>query len=78
MNQVQERMAGRDSRKSLPAWTYNHEEFFELEKQRIFMRSWQVVCFVEGKLFSQGRLCALASGMVAVASAAEGADELRW
>ena len=36
------------------------------------------VCFVEGKLFSQGRLCALASGMVAVASTAEGADELRW
>jgi phenylpropionate dioxygenase-like ring-hydroxylating dioxygenase large terminal subunit len=44
VNQVQEIMAGRDSRKSLPAWTYNHEEFFELEKQRIFMRSWQVVC----------------------------------
>ena len=36
------------------------------------------VCFVEGKLFSEGRLCALASGLVALASSAEGADELRW
>jgi len=36
------------------------------------------VCFVEGKLFSQGRLCAMASGLVALASAAKGADELRW
>ncbi|MCZ6537022.1 MAG: aromatic ring-hydroxylating dioxygenase subunit alpha [Gammaproteobacteria bacterium] len=31
---------------SLPAWTYSHPEFFELEKQRIFRRSWQVVCHV--------------------------------
>ncbi|TDJ12974.1 MAG: PaaI family thioesterase [Gammaproteobacteria bacterium] len=36
------------------------------------------VCFVEGNLFSEGRLCAMASGMVALATAAEGADELRW
>ena len=31
---------------SLPAWTYSHAEFFELEKLRIFRRSWQVVCHV--------------------------------
>ncbi len=36
------------------------------------------VCFVEGNLFSEGRLCAMASGMVALATAAKGADELRW
>lgn len=29
---------------SLPAWTYDNAEFFELERERIFMRSWQVVC----------------------------------
>lgn len=29
---------------SLPAWTYSHPGFFELEKQRVFYRSWQIVC----------------------------------
>jgi phenylpropionate dioxygenase-like ring-hydroxylating dioxygenase large terminal subunit len=31
---------------TLPAWTYEDPEFFALEKERIFMRSWQVVCHV--------------------------------
>ena len=25
---------------TLPAWTYDNAEFFELEKERIFMRTW--------------------------------------
>lgn len=29
---------------SLPAWTYRDPEFYELEKERIFRPSWQVVC----------------------------------
>jgi phenylpropionate dioxygenase-like ring-hydroxylating dioxygenase large terminal subunit len=29
---------------SLPAWTYSDPEFFELEKERVFTRAWQVVC----------------------------------
>jgi phenylpropionate dioxygenase-like ring-hydroxylating dioxygenase large terminal subunit len=29
---------------SLPAWTYNNEEFFRLEAELIFRRSWQLVC----------------------------------
>ena len=29
---------------SLPAWTYGDPEFFELEKERVFAASWQVVC----------------------------------
>lgn len=29
---------------SLPAWTYHDAEFFELEKERAFRASWQVVC----------------------------------
>jgi phenylpropionate dioxygenase-like ring-hydroxylating dioxygenase large terminal subunit len=29
---------------SLPAWTYSDPEFFELEKERVFAPSWQVVC----------------------------------
>ncbi|KPL68244.1 2Fe-2S ferredoxin [Erythrobacter sp. SG61-1L] len=29
---------------SLPAWTYHDQEFFELEKERVFASSWQVVC----------------------------------
>ncbi|HAU21654.1 MAG TPA: aromatic ring-hydroxylating dioxygenase subunit alpha [Erythrobacter sp.] len=29
---------------SLPAWTYRDSEFFELEKERVFAPSWQVVC----------------------------------
>ncbi len=32
------------SRLSLPAWTYENAEFFALERQRIFLRSWQIVC----------------------------------
>lgn len=31
---------------TLPAWTYDNAEFHALEKERIFMRTWQVVCHV--------------------------------
>ena len=31
---------------SLPAWIYCDPEFFELEKQKIFRTSWQLVCHV--------------------------------
>jgi phenylpropionate dioxygenase-like ring-hydroxylating dioxygenase large terminal subunit/AcrR family transcriptional regulator len=33
-------------RYTLPAWVYHNEEFHELEKERLFMPSWQVVCHV--------------------------------
>jgi phenylpropionate dioxygenase-like ring-hydroxylating dioxygenase large terminal subunit/DNA-binding transcriptional regulator YbjK len=33
-------------RYTLPAWVYHNEEFHELEKERIFLPSWQVVCHV--------------------------------
>lgn len=29
---------------SLPSWTYTSGEFFELEKQALFLNSWQLVC----------------------------------
>ena len=29
---------------SLPSWAYNSEAFFELEKQHLFLGSWQLVC----------------------------------
>ena len=29
---------------SLPAWTYRDPGFFELERERVFLRSWQLVC----------------------------------
>ncbi|HEY2708559.1 MAG TPA: aromatic ring-hydroxylating dioxygenase subunit alpha [Caulobacteraceae bacterium] len=29
---------------SLPAWLYTDPAFFELERQRLFRRSWQIVC----------------------------------
>ncbi len=29
---------------SLPAWTYRDAEFYELEKERVFRPSWQIVC----------------------------------
>ncbi len=29
---------------SLPAWIYHDPGFFELEKQKIFRTSWQLVC----------------------------------
>ena len=29
---------------SLPAWTYRDPEFFDLEKERVFAPSWQIVC----------------------------------
>ncbi|MCG3202442.1 MAG: Carnitine monooxygenase oxygenase subunit [Gammaproteobacteria bacterium] len=39
------RAPGHDaSDRTLPAWTYFDQEFFELERERIFMRSWQLVC----------------------------------
>jgi len=31
---------------SLPAWIYRDPEFFELEKQTIFRKAWQLVCHV--------------------------------
>jgi phenylpropionate dioxygenase-like ring-hydroxylating dioxygenase large terminal subunit len=33
-----------DDSLSLPAWIYHDPEFFELEKQAIFRRSWHLVC----------------------------------
>ena len=30
--------------RSLPSWTYNSQAFFELEKQQLFLNSWQLVC----------------------------------
>ncbi|MFO1436363.1 MAG: aromatic ring-hydroxylating dioxygenase subunit alpha [Gammaproteobacteria bacterium] len=32
--------------KTLPAWIYSDPEFFELEREQIFMRTWQLVCHV--------------------------------
>jgi phenylpropionate dioxygenase-like ring-hydroxylating dioxygenase large terminal subunit len=31
---------------TLPAWTYENPEFFRLERERLFMRTWQLVCHV--------------------------------
>jgi phenylpropionate dioxygenase-like ring-hydroxylating dioxygenase large terminal subunit len=31
---------------TLPAWTYDNREFFALERERLFMRTWQLVCHV--------------------------------
>jgi len=31
---------------TLPAWVYRSEEFFALEKEKLFMPSWQIVCHV--------------------------------
>ncbi len=31
---------------TLPAWTYDNAEFFDLERKHIFMRTWQLVCHV--------------------------------
>ena len=33
-------------RYTLPAWVYHSEEFYELEKERLFLPSWQIVCHV--------------------------------
>jgi len=33
-------------RVTLPAWVYHSEEFHELEKEHLFLSSWQVVCHV--------------------------------
>ena len=30
--------------KSLPAWTYTSNEFFELEKNSLFLCNWQLIC----------------------------------
>jgi len=30
--------------RSLPSWTYHSQAFFELEKQQLFLNSWQLVC----------------------------------
>jgi hypothetical protein len=29
---------------TLPAWTYNNAEFFALEKEQLFLATWQLVC----------------------------------
>ena len=31
---------------SLPAWLYTDQAFFELERERLFRRTWQIVCHV--------------------------------
>lgn len=33
-------------RHTLPAWIYHNEEFHELEKEKLFLPSWQIVCHV--------------------------------
>jgi len=34
------------SRETLPGWTYNNAEFFELERRRLLLGNWQIVCHV--------------------------------
>jgi phenylpropionate dioxygenase-like ring-hydroxylating dioxygenase large terminal subunit len=34
------------SRETLPGWTYNNAEFFELERRELLLKSWQAVCHV--------------------------------
>jgi phenylpropionate dioxygenase-like ring-hydroxylating dioxygenase large terminal subunit len=34
------------SRETLPGWTYNNAEFFELERRHLLLRNWQIVCHV--------------------------------
>ena len=34
------------SNESLPAWTYMDSDFFELERRRVFMPAWHLVCHV--------------------------------
>jgi carnitine monooxygenase subunit len=36
--------AARTITQSLPAWLYTAPEFFELERERLFRRTWQIVC----------------------------------
>ena len=36
--------ADSDDDYSLPSWIYSDPDFFELEKQTIFRKSWQLVC----------------------------------
>ena len=36
--------ADRELRYTLPAWVYRNDEFFELEKERLLLPSWQIVC----------------------------------
>ena len=31
---------------TLPGWTYNNAEFFELEKEYLFLSNWMLVCHV--------------------------------
>jgi phenylpropionate dioxygenase-like ring-hydroxylating dioxygenase large terminal subunit/AcrR family transcriptional regulator len=33
-------------RLTLPGWVYHNDEFYELEKERVFLPSWQIVCHV--------------------------------
>jgi phenylpropionate dioxygenase-like ring-hydroxylating dioxygenase large terminal subunit len=46
MNAAIRPTAAHDAALSLPAWIYNDPEFFELEKQHVFRRSWQLLCHV--------------------------------
>ena len=32
--------------KSLPGWTYTSEAFFELEKNELILKNWQLVCHI--------------------------------
>jgi phenylpropionate dioxygenase-like ring-hydroxylating dioxygenase large terminal subunit/AcrR family transcriptional regulator len=43
---LQLRAAGPESgpRHTLPSWVYQSEEFFELEKERLLLPGWQIVC----------------------------------
>ena len=38
--------AGSALKYTLPAWLYHNEEFHELEKEKLFLPSWQIVCHV--------------------------------
>ena len=38
--------AGQGLRHTLPGWVYHNEEFFELERERLLLPSWQIACHV--------------------------------
>ena len=63
---------------ALPAWVYRDEDFLALERERVFMPSWQIVCHLSDIAEAGDHVTFELPGALALVVRAHGRAEFRY